>query len=256
MRIGGEHHKACGSHGASTLRCVVLGDDGQMEQAARRGAYALAVVRVNGLPRRTRPHRHLRHPPVRITVPALPGSATSARTATSRGEVARTVAKGRLRNRANGDDALRSARLGKDGCNPVSDDIGGDTEFLGGRHDCRMADVGAFRADEQLGTTTEPVRRCSSSASATARGPSAENCLASSRSRRRCSRRAAMTGRGADGADDLDVVRQAAPRSAGSAPRATSTSVVNAAASRTARSASILRSTSTSAALRPWMNRL
>ena len=94
-------------------------------------------------------------------------------------------------------------------------------------------------------------------ASLTACGPSARNCRDRSRNARLPSARAARTlGDRVAVIAAIYAAARGASTSAGSALRATSTSAVNAAGSATAISASILRSTSTPAAFRPWMNLL
>ena len=114
-------------------------------------------------------------------------------------------------------------------------------------------------------TSTTPAGTCIASVSALA--PSARKSRCSARTDRRVSLRAAFTRplRGVRGSKvtgrppELPDRRQAeagALTSSGRLVLAVSTSAAKAGASLTARSARILRSTSTPAALRPWMKRL
>ena len=100
-------------------------------------------------------------------------------------------------------------------------------------------------------------------AASTAFGPSARNSRRSARTDRRLSLRASLTrgfpvvrGTLTDSASGRPQDALGALTSSGSAALAVSTRATNAGASLTARSARILRSTSTPARFRPWMNRL
>ena len=103
--VGGEHGQPGvargGGHGGRDVR---LDGDRQVEQAADAGPDGLGVVGVDGASpparrRRRRPRRR-----VRITVPALPGSRTSAQMATSRAPVSAS-ASGDVEEAADGHDA-------------------------------------------------------------------------------------------------------------------------------------------------------
>ena len=171
---------------------------------------------------------------------------------------------GLARERAHGEDPLR--RLGvthrrKNGGRRVGDRQPGGLRAGGERRDRAAPPAASW-------STYRPVidpGRCAI-ASRTTCGPSARNSPRRARSRapgQRGDRPYPLGSRVGQHLVTPTLVLgavgdpQAAPAAwAGTFSRAISTSAVNAAGSLTARSASILRSTSTSAALSPWINRL
>ena len=201
----------------------------------------------------------------RRTVPALPGSRTWASTATRRGRAGRAtlrqsdVERSRRPPRPPAVSPSRRARRARSSPTCIDLEAGG----LRGRDQsaCRSA---CLAGDEQL--VDDPAGAAAgASASRTACGPSARNGRALRPARLACSSDGPPSPAGCAGTaarrpclGELRIERQAAGAltSAGRAALATSTRAAKAGGSLTASSASILRSTSTPAALRPWMNRL
>ena len=205
-------------------------------------------------PRRRRPAASA----LRITVPALPGSRTSAQIATRRRAGRRTPAAGRdVDEAADRHHAGRGHRVGQRGEGAVVD-VGepgprrgsAGSRPLGVRTDEDLDDAavdleGGLDGLRTVGKEEPPLGSYRAAAELA--------CLLD-----------AGVARGQGPAEGTPDVGQAvtlssargALTSSGRAALATSTSTANAAVSLTARSARILRSTSTPARCRPWMKRL
>ena len=153
---------------------------------------------------------------------------------------------------ADRDHAGRGDAVAERGQRPVVDQGPGRAPAAARSAYCSVAAGVANTSTTQPGTASAP---------ATAFGPSARKSRRSARTGRRLSLRASLTralpaGQRAWSGASGRRRPSGALTSSGSAALAVSTSALNAATSLTARSARILRSTSTPARFRPWMNRL
>ena len=229
---------------ATSAGGVGFGHHRHREDAARRGAQALAVVGVDAVAGQDTASAPIASAS-RISVPALPGSEISTATATRRGDPASTSVEVGLRHSAHRDESDRSHGVRQRLCGAVGDHVHRRARPAGRRS-------GSAAASVTKTSSTRPRRNAAS----TRLGPSARKRAARRRPAWRCSLIAAATRAERSVSPCQAASPDGALTSSGSAALATSTSAVNAAGSLTAISARFLRSTSTPAALRPWISRL
>ncbi len=183
------------------------------------------------------------------TVPALPGSRTSAQIATSRGDRVEHVLERPVDEAAQRHDAGGVDRVAQRGQRPLVDE--GDLGVPGRVRGTAPAGVAKT-------STTHPgtPQRALDGLRAVGKEQPPLGSLRAAAELADVLEAGVAHREGHDVQAVASVVSRGALTSAGSAALAVSTSALNAATSLTARSARILRSTSTPARLRPWMKRL
>ena len=248
------------------VRVAVAGQR-QVEHAAGGRAHRLAVVRVHGVARPAAPRRRRPRRPPGSRCRALPGSAIADAHRDQRSAPATSaVAERHVEQVAHGHDALRGHRVRQRVGGRLGDRDDPRPGGPGGGHQLRVPVAAAERsrtarapADRvRAGRRERLARRPAPPPRGTARPDRGRRGAAACGLPRRaaCARFRAVrsTGRGAVAAAQAAVPSCSA--AAGTLARATATSAAKAVGSVIAISERTLRSTSTPATLRPWMNRL